>query len=304
MKTTIKDVINRIEDWKGKKVNHKEIGGGITNHNYIVTVQDEANGKFQKYVVRIPGEKTDIFIDRENELECSVEAGKTGVAPKVIYSLKPENVTVIQFIEGKTLNIEDIVNDNQIIAKIVSAIKTIHEKAKFKSIFNPFETIRRYMNYVKQYDAPLPYDIDWMIGISDRIEEAVNKNKIPMVACHNDYLSENFIYDGKRIWIIDWEYGGQGDPYFDLADFAVEHPFNIEQEKIIIREYCGNNDDEKYARMYLYKIISDLWWGIWAMIQSKISTIDFDYFSYGNDRFERMRANIKDPRFEKSLSLL
>ena len=295
MKITIDSVIKRIKEWNGKKFTYNNLGGGITNHNYIVTVENK------KYVVRIPGEKTDIFIDRENELECSIEAGKTGVAPKVIYRLKPENVTVIQFIDGKTLSINDIVNDNERIVRIVKAIKIIHKKANFRSIFNPFDTIRKYMKYVEKYRAPLPDDIQWMMDISNKIEDAVNRDKPPLVACHNDYLAENFIDDGKRIWIIDWEYGGLGDPYFDLADFAVEHPFSNEQENIIINEYCGKYDKKMFSRMYLYKIISDLWWGIWAMIQSKISTINFDYFNYGNKRFERLRNNIKDKRFEESL---
>ena len=295
MNISINDVIDRIGDWKGKDVSYKELGGGITNHNYIVTVRKE------KYVVRIPGEKTDLFIDRINELECSIKAGKTGVAPEVLYHLKPENVTVIQFIDGKTLNIKDVINDNQKIKRIVRAIKTIHKKAKFEKIFNPFNTIRQYMEYVKKYNAPLPLDIDWMMDISDKIEDAVNKSKVPSVACHNDYLSENFIDDGNKIWIIDWEYGGLGDPYFDLADFAVEHPFSLNKEKIIINEYLGKDDEQKLSRMYLYKIISDLWWSIWAMIQSKISTIEFDYYTYGNDRFDRLRKNVNNKRFEESL---
>jgi len=301
MKITIEDVIKRIDDWKDNEVSYKELGGGITNHNYIVTVKNRDDEE-RKYVVRIPGEKTDIFINRENELECSIEAGKTGVAPKVIYNLKPENVTVIQFIEGKTLNINDIINDNQKIKRIVDAIKIIHKKAKFKSKFNPFDTIRKYFKYVEEYKAPLPDDIDWMMRVSEKIENAINKNPLPLVACHNDFLSENFIDDGNKIWIIDWEYGGMGDPYFDLADFAVEHPFTYEQEKIIINQYYGNDDKSMYSRMYLYKIISDLWWGIWAMIQSKISSIDFDYFKYGNGRFNRLRSNVESQQFEKSLS--
>ena len=245
MKITIEDVIKRIDDWKDNEVSYKELGGGITNHNYIVTVKNRDDEE-RKYVVRIPGEKTDIFINRENELECSIEAGKTGVAPKVIYNLKPENVTVIQFIEGKTLNINDIINDNQKIKRIVDAIKIIHKKAKFKSKFNPFDTIRKYFKYVEEYKAPLPDDIDWMMRVSEKIENAINKNPLPLVACHNDFLSENFIDDGNKIWIIDWEYGGMGDPYFDLADFAVEHPFTYEQEKIIINQYYGNDDKSMY----------------------------------------------------------
>jgi len=291
---SIEEVIGKIKDWNDKNVKYEPLGGGITNHNYKVIVNGEA------FVVRIPGAETEIFIDRENELNCSIEAGKTGVAPEVVYFIKPENVSVFRFINGKTLTTEEIAGSDELIKRIVGSIKIIHEKARFKKRFDPFETIRKYMNeYIEKYNAPLPNDIEWMLKVSSQIEKAMLRNKPPDVACHNDYLSENFMDDGKKIWIIDWEYGGYGDPYFDLGDFAVEHPFSREQEELIIKEYCGEMNFEKLSRMLLYKIVSDLWWGLWAMIQSKVSRIDFDFYTYGNNRFERLRNNAKDKDFNK-----
>ncbi len=295
MQITVDEIIDRIEMWKNKKIKYEPLGGGITNHNFTVHVDNEV------YVVRVPGEGTEIFIDRDNELECSIQAGKTGVAPKVIHHLKPENITVIPFIEGRTLTTEQIAGDNVLISRIVKAVKIIHENASFKNSFNPFETIRKNNKFVQKYDAPLLDDIDWMYRRSDEIEKVMDRNKPADTACHNDYLSENFIDDGKRIWIIDWEYGGTGDPFFDLGDFAVEHPFSREQEELIIREYCGEMNNERHYRMLLHKIISDLWWGVWAMIQSKISKIGFDFIEYGNARFDRLRRNVNDNDFKKWL---
>jgi thiamine kinase-like enzyme len=295
MHVDISEVIGRIEAWRGKKVTCNPLGGGITNHNYTVQVGDDT------FVVRIPGEGTDIFIDRDNELQCSRAAGEAGVAPRVLYHLKPENITVVPFIRGRTLTTQEIVRDNELIQRVVHAIKTVHDKVSFTNIFNPFETVRRYMGYVERYDAPLPDDFPWMEERVRCIEEVLNRNPLEMVACHNDYLSENFLDDGKKIWIIDWEYGGLCDPFFDLGDFGVEHPFTREQEELIIREYCGGMDHAKMSRMLLYKIISDYWWSVWAMIQSRISKIKFDFYVYGNRRFDRMRQNMEDPDFNKWL---
>lgn len=296
MHVTIEEAIHRIDDWKNKQVAYELLGGGITNHNYKVSVNGET------FVVRIPGAETELFIDRDNELDCSAEAGKTGVAPEVVYHLKPENVSVIRFIHAKTLSTEEIAGNNDVIKRIIRSIKVVHDKATFESEFNPFETIRKYMDeYVGKYSVPVPSDIDWMLLLCSDIEKAMHRNKPADVACHNDYLSENFMDDGKKIWIIDWEYGGQGDPYFDLGDFAVEHPFHREQEELIIREYCGELKLEKYYRMLLYKIISDVWWGLWAMIQSRISKIPFDFYSYANNRFDRLRKNAEDKDYRKWL---
>jgi thiamine kinase-like enzyme len=295
MHITIEEVINRINDWKNKEIHYEPLGGGITNHNYTIFIDGSP------YVVRIPGAGTDLFIDRNNELDCSIQAGKAGVAPEVIHHLKPENVSVVQFIKGKTLKTDEISGDNNLIKRIVKSIRTMHEKAVLKTIFNPFTTIRQYMNYVEKYVAPLPNDIDWMFEVSDKIERAMDKDKPNNVACHNDFLSENFMDDGENIWIIDWEYGGMGDPYFDLGDFTVEHPFTRKQEELIITEYCGEMKYNRLCRMLLYKIVADLWWSIWAMIQSKISKIDFDFYVYGNRRFDRLRRNAKDKDFVKWL---
>jgi thiamine kinase-like enzyme len=254
-------VIGRIDDWNNKKVAYKLMGGGITNHNYKVSVDRET------FVVRIPGAETELFIDRDNELDCSIEAGKTGVAPEVVYHLKPENVSVIRFIHAKTLSTREIAANSDIVRRIIRSVKVIHSKAMFQNRFDPFATIRKYMNeYMKKYDVPLPSDIDWMLSVCSDIEEAMQRNKPAEAACHNDFLSENFMDDGRKIWIIDWEYGGRGDPYFDLGDFAVEHPFVREQEELIIQEYCGEMEFDKLCRMLFHKITADLWWGLWAMI--------------------------------------
>ncbi len=293
MELRVEDIISRIDEWRGKEIHWEPLGGGITNHNYTVYVDDE------KYVMCIPGAGTDIFIDRDNELECLIEAGKTGVTPRVLRHLKPENISVVQFIQAKTLTTDEITASDALIKRIVSAIRIIHEKAAFKKKFDPFQTVRDYMDYVKKYDAPLPSDFDRMLRISDDIEAAMKRNPPEDVACHNDFLSENFLDDGKQIWIIDWEYGGRGDPYFDLGDFAVEHPFSPKQEELIIREYCGELNKNRLYRMFLNKIVSDLWWSVWAMIQSRISTLDFDFYTYGNERFKRLRKNAGNPDYQK-----
>jgi thiamine kinase-like enzyme len=292
VRITIEEVIQRIDGWKNKQVAYEPLGGGITNHNYKVSVDGET------FVARIPGAETELFIDRDNELDCTAEAGRTGVAPELVYHLKPENVTVIRFIDARTLSTEEIAGNNDVIKRVIRSIRVIHEKAVFKKRFDPFATIRRYMDrYIGKYDVPVPPDIDWMLSLCADIEGAMHRNKPPDAACHNDYLSENFMDDGEKIWIIDWEYGGQGDPYFDLGDFAVEHPFRREQEELIIQEYCGALHRENLYRMLLYKIVSDLWWGLWATIQWKVSKIPFDFYAYANNRFDRLRGNAGDKDF-------
>ncbi|MFW6139198.1 MAG: choline/ethanolamine kinase family protein, partial [Spirochaetota bacterium] len=140
MEISIEEVIQRIDDWKQKEVTYELLGGGITNHNYKAFVEGET------FVVRIPGAETELFIDRDNELDCSIEAGKTGVAPEVVYHLKPENVSVLRFITAKTLSTDEIAENNDTVKRIIDSVKTIHNEAVFKKKFDPFETIRKYLD--------------------------------------------------------------------------------------------------------------------------------------------------------------
>lgn len=208
MEVQVEKIIDRIDDWKNKHISCEPLGGGITNHNYKININGDS------LMMRIPGAETDLFIDRNNEFECSIEAGKTGVASQVVHHLKPENILVIRFIQGKTLCTEDIIKDSDLIVRIVKSIKTVHNHACFKSHFGPFKTITTYLNYIHKYNAPLPHDIEWMLDIATIIKKSVRRNQPAPAACHNDLLSENFLDDGKKIWIIDWEYGGQGGAVF------------------------------------------------------------------------------------------
>jgi thiamine kinase-like enzyme len=289
---SIEQILPLIDDWKNKKPTFELLGGGITNHNYAVTVDGE------KFVVRIPGVGSDLFVNRSNELECSVQAARTGISPEVVYHIRDEDVSVIRFINGRTLRTAEIAGNDHLIRRIVQAVKIIHRDARFSSLFSPFQTVSVYLGHSKRYEVPLPSDLDWMVETVNRIERVMARNRPPYTACHNDYLSENFSDDGERIWIIDWEYGGNGDPFFDLGDFAVEHPFSREQEELIIREYCGRIETSRLYRMLLHKVVSDLWWGLWAMIQTGISQIDFDFLTYGQNRFERLRRNARHLEFE------
>ncbi len=109
--------------------------------------------------------------------------------------------------------------------------------------------LRRYTKIAREIDAPMPDDLAAMLKVMDEIEAATARDPVPYVACHNDLLSENFIIDADgKMWIIDWEYGGMTDPYFDLGDHVMEHPYSREEERLIIETYCGGMNDKASSR--------------------------------------------------------
>lgn len=291
--------IARISDWDGLDVSYETLGGGITNHNYVVTVRGRPDLPWGgKYVMRIPGQGSDLFIDRVVEHKNALAAAAAGVSPPVLYSLEPEMCTVVPFIEAQTMHPEDLAGHPDRLEKVVDVMRQYHERATFVNEIHVFDMIREYLKMARGVDASFPDDIDWMLALGDDIEQAMKRNAPANVACHCDLLSENFMLEpGGRMWVIDWEYGGQSDPYFDLGDFCVEHPLSEEEERTIITQYCGGFDEAAYARMMLHKIVADLWWSIWAMIQVRLSKLDFDFHEYGMNRVRRLHENVAKPAF-------
>ena len=291
--------IARIPDWKGLDVRFETLGGGITNHNYVLTVSGRPDLPWGgKYVMRIPGQGSDLFIDREVEHQNALAASAAGVSPPVLYSLEPEMCTVVPFIDAQTMHPEDLAGHPDRLEKVVDAVRQYHDKATFVNEIYVFDMIREYLEKARSVDAPFPDDIDWMLALGDDIEQAMKRNQPANVACHCDLLSENFMLEESgRMWVIDWEYGGQTDPYFDLGDFCVEHPLSEEEERYIITRYCGAFDEVAYSRMMLHKIVADLWWSIWAMIQVRKSKLDFDFYEYGMNRVRRLHENAAKPAF-------
>ena len=291
--------IARIPDWDGLNVQVEALGGGITNHNFVLTVTGRPDLPWGgKYVMRIPGQGSDLFIDREVEHKNALAAARAGVSPPVLYSLEPEMCTVVPFIEAVTMHPEDLAGHRDRLEKVVDAVRQYHEKAEFVNQIHVFDMIREYLGMARGVDAPLPEDIDWMLGLCDDIEQAMKRDQPADVACHCDLLSENFMLEpGGRMWVIDWEYGGRTDPYFDLGDFCVEHPLSDDEERFIISRYCGALREDRFARMMLHKLVADLWWSIWAMIQVRQSKLDFDFYEYGMNRVARFHTNAAKPAF-------
>jgi thiamine kinase-like enzyme len=241
----------------------------------------------------------DVFIDRARELANHVAAAASGVTPPLLHRIEPGPCTVVPFIDGETLHPDTIAGHPDHLDKIVRAVRTYHDRAVFANEIHVFDMIRDYTAMAHEVGAALPMELQHMFPLGDAIALAMERDQPAPVACHCDLLSENFIVarDG-RLWVIDWEYGGMADPYFDLGDFCVEHPLSGEEERTVLTTYCGGWDEHRYGRMMLYKLVADHWWSIWAMIQHRVSTLDFDFFAYGMNRIERFWRNARSDAFK------
>lgn len=286
---TIEDVIARMGWASRPSLAVAPLSGGITNVNYRVDVDGEA------FFVRLPGQDSErLGIERRREVACNVAAHDAGVAPDVVAFFEEAGVTVTRFITGRLLAAEEM-HEPQRLARVAAALRRYHAGRAFPGMFSPFQAVREYLEFSGPRGAPLPERFDWMRAQADRMEETIGRPAVPR-PCHNDLLLANWIEEGDRLWIVDWEYAAMGDIYFDLGNFAVHLQLSDGEEEILLGAYFGGVTRGAVARLKLMKIISDLREAMWAMVQVVISTLDYDFVAYGKKHFDRYTAQLGDPR--------
>jgi thiamine kinase-like enzyme len=287
------EVIARVPIWEGKSdLRYTVLSGGITNYNYKIDVDNES------YVLRIAGVNTELLgIDRENEYNANRIAGDLGIAPEVVYFIEPEGYIITRFINGRPMPPDEI-KQKDIIRQLGELLKLLHGSGEISGTFSPFTVVETYTEIAKRFNVSFPNNFDWL---HDRLQEyktAFEKDPYVPRLCHNDLLNENFLFDGN-IRIIDWEYAGMGDPFFDLANLSVNHHFTDEQDHLLLVAYFGNVNVKIWARLKIMKILSDFRESMWGLVQTGISQLDFDFMSYSEKHFDRMTKNMNDPRWDQ-----
>jgi len=271
----------RVSLWKGKDVRVSQLSGGLTNENYLV----ESGG--QKYVMRIPGQSTELLaINRANEVHNTKAAATTGIGPRVLEHVPGLDVLVLEFIAGPTMSSKTL-QSKKMAARMAASFRQLHGSPRFLEDFNMFRLIEYYLGIVDQHQVTIPEDYrEWLPAVA-RIERAVAAGALPSVPCHNDLLCENFIDDGSALRIVDYELSGNNDPCFDLGNTAQEAEFDQGQRSALCESYFGKLDARQLARMNLFALMSDVGWTLWGAIQARISAVDFDFRGYYTGRWER-----------------
>jgi thiamine kinase-like enzyme len=265
--------------WEPSTLVISTLSGGLTNQNYRISTNA---GEF---VVRVFGGGAEFLgIDRAHELHCSYIAANLGVGAEVIFA--KDDVMVTRFIQGATLSQEEA---TQRLTQIITTLKRSHEGPSFLGVFSPFETVRRYAYLASERGVLLPRSALDSLADFFRLGEKLWPPP-RLVPCHNDLLAGNFIDDGQGIRIIDWEYAGMGDPFFDLGNFAANQELTQKGCEELLIAYFGTLRDEELMRLQQMRRASNLREAFWAFLQSGISTLDFDYLAYAQKYLERFEA--------------
>ena len=288
----IRALIQLIPELRGKPVTVWPLGGGLTNLNYRINADDES------YVLRVAGKDTALLgIDRACEVACSRAAAKSGVGPEVVAYLSEQEVMVRRFVPGRVLTVADI-QQPAVLRRVVEALRPYHGGPPGAGSFSPFATVRNYYALARERRVTFPHSLERALELLARIEQNLPTGD-SSCPCHNDLLASNFIDDGAAVRIIDWEYGGMGDRFFDFGNLAANNEFADQHERAFLTLYFGEVRPDHLRRLRLMRLTSDMREAMWGFLQAAISTLDVDYLAYGRKHVERFmdyaRAEAGEP---------
>ena len=278
--------------WPGRKAVVTALSGGITNHNYRVDV----NGV--SFVLRVGGSDTKALgINRSVEHAASLRAAEVGVGPEVVAFVESKGWLVTRFIDGRAVPPEEL-RTPEGIRRVAVVLRKVHEADAIPGRFDAHVVVEQYREEAKKHGVWIPAEFDHAHHASERIRRA--RGPQPQVPCHNDLLNANFLDDGQ-IRVVDWEYAGMGDRFFDLANLSVNHEYGIDEDRLLLAAYFGVDRPADLAALRLMRLMSDFREAMWGVLQSGISKLDFDFRKYADKHFSRLLLAAADPDFEHYL---
>ena len=295
MDFSVEFCVDLMPELKGLELCIQELKGGITNRLYRVVSSDGGD-----YVFRFYGAKTELFIDREVEMENLRRLEPSGVTQRLVKYLPDRNVTVVEFIPGYVLKNPDFLRED-LWERIMRPIRIVHQsRVNLPYHFDPLLEVKRFYKILEGINPHYPeFDIRGTIQALGRISEIAAIAPSEYVPCHNDLLADNFVLtedtDGDRepMVLIDWEYGGMAPRYYDMADMFQEILVPRDVERNLLKVYWEDRALDFHQYMTdLYKPFPDIYWFLWSLIQLNLSAIPFDYYGYGKVKFENAQKNI------------
>ena len=287
-----------VPEVAGRAVTLTPLSGGITNRNFLI----ELAGQQDRYVMRLAGNDTHLLgISREVEHAATVAAAGVGVGPEVTAFIRNGGYLVTRFIVGSPVS-DEAVHQPVTIRRVADSIRRIHDGPAIPGLFIPLRIVEAYRALAQARGVPIPPEYEVAQSVGRRIELAFLSNPMELRPCHNDLLNGNFIDDGSRIRIVDWEYAGMGDPFFDLGNFSANHGLTPDEDAVLLGGYDqAPVRPERLARLTLMRIVSDFREAMWGVLQQGISTLDVDFVAYAGKHFDRLLAAAATPGFERAL---
>ena len=298
MALTLEQAIARIPFLTGaKEIKTKPLSGGITNLNYKIEYDGQA------CVLRITGADTDkLGIKRNVEHQANKIAGEMGVAPEVLYFIEPEGYLVTRFVDGVVIPTEEMVKEYNL-GRVAEKIRKFHTQSpKLDGAFDVFRRVEMLTDVSTKNNCKFPADFAWIQQKMRQVEACLTQfDPYTPTPCHCDLLNLNFLDEHGDVKILDWEYAGMGDIFFDLGNFCHHHRLTDDQVRYWLNSYFGEVTPKLFARLKLMWPMSEIHESMWGTTQTGISKLDEDFQGYADLWFGRAREAMTDPRWDQWL---
>jgi thiamine kinase-like enzyme len=293
-------VLEQVPELSGGDRRVAPITGGLTNRNYRVTT-DVAD-----CVVRISvSEAGQLGIDRGNEHHNSIVAARAGVGAPVVARVRDPEALVVAFLSGATLSPADFA-DRRRIVELARALRSLHAAEPFMRDFDMVEVQRRYYEIVVEHGYPLPAGYARYAEPAREVGALLTSTRERAAPCHNDLMPGNFIESdgpGSPIWVVDYEYSGNNDPFYDLGDAINELELDPEQAERLVTEYLGGPDARLSARARLWSLMSMYGWSLWGSIRIG-TTGDEEIRAWARALWQRAVREFESPDLGRLMTLV
>ncbi len=292
-------VIEAVQDQLGALAGEPTVlGGGITNHNFRARFGE------REAVLRLAGRQTELLgIDRAAEHVATQAAARLGIAPAVLAFVPEHACLVTAFVEAVPIA-DQALREVPALPEVARALRAFHEGAPaLPTRFDVPAIAREYLALARDRGAELPPAAWDAVRLADRMAAVLARHpEHAAVPCHNDLLGANILSDGRRTWLVDWEYAGMGDRYFDLGNLSINNGFTDADDRALLAAYWGEPcTPRRFAALRLMRSMSDVREALWGVVQAAISDLDFDFAAYAGKHLGRLTATTADPRFESWL---
>jgi len=289
------ELLDRVDILRGR-TEISELSGGLTNRNLKVSTPSGT------YVARVSSNDSQLLeIDRQSEFENSKLAAEMAIAAPVYDYVPGGGLLVIGYLPGKTFDSSDVKNN---LPRIAESCRTLHSARPFLREFNMFSVQKNYLKIVNDRGFRKPAKYDDYQKYADTLSKAFMATSTGLVPCNNDLLPANFIDDGSKIWIIDYEYSGNNDPCFELGNIWAEAYLEIDALHELVTAYYVEERPDKFARAWLYSVFAKYGWTLWGAIQDSMSDLEFDFWEWAMRKYEGAQSDFGSKFFNEQLTNL
>ena len=291
----VASAIDAVPSWRGREPKVTPIEAGRTNRNFRVELDGEV------FFLRLSGKDTELLgIDRTAEHRAARGAAAAGVGPEVIAFLPELGCLVTRWVPGEPLAEGDM-EDGEVLTRVVDVVRAIHAGPELPSSFDAFAIVEDYRRVSIERGVGVPDAYERAFASAERIRAAFSSRSSTPAPCHNDLLADNFLRGANGFWLVDYEYAGMGDPFFDLGNLSINNGLSDDAQEQLLHLYVGEVTDAHRARLRLMRIMSDFREAMWGVVQQGLSTLDIDYVAYAQTHFDRLERTMADDRFERWL---